>query len=191
MFLSTLLSFFLHTLSFTPLLPLLLTPIQLTPSSNSFSSGLILMWLLSLSSYSSPFFLLCFSFALSLFFLKNRPLMKLNSLVGSFFGVCVCARIGVWRYVSWLDWLEWRSKAVSKLCVCARRRMHLLTSKRKTALSIASQELIKPSEKKAVIHTDLLASSLHVPLSLFNKLSHASCSRLTKWKCQLLFMSTF
>lgn len=68
MTLCTLLSFFVHTFviySLSPPPPVL-TPFQLSPSSNSFSSGLILMWLPSLSSHSSPFFLLSFSLALSL-----------------------------------------------------------------------------------------------------------------------------
>lgn len=95
--------------TFCPLLPP--PPVlsfQLCPSSNSFSLGLILMWLLSLSSPSVHFFLFSSSSSFnpppfllfSFFFLKNLPLMKLNSLVGSFFGLCVCACLRVCGYVS-------------------------------------------------------------------------------------------
>lgn len=117
------------------------SPFQPSPSSNGFSPGLILMWLQCHSSPGSHFFPLfssssssfphpLLSSSCSLSFLKNLPLMKLNSLVGSFFGLCVRACLGVCGYVSWPNWLEWRSKAVSKLSVCVR----VLTSKRKTAL---------------------------------------------------------
>lgn len=170
------------------------SPFQLSPTSNSFSPGLILMWLQCLSSPSAHFFPLfssssssfphpLLSSSCSLSFLKNLPLMKLNSLVGSFLGLCVRACLGVCGYVSWPNWLEWRSKAVSKSSVCV--RACVLTSKRKTALWIASQELIKPSEKKAVTH--LHTSPEHMYLSSF--LSLLYCSRLTKWKCQMFFMS--
>lgn len=108
------------------------SPFQLSPTSNSFSPGLILMWLQCLSSPSAHFFPLfssssssfphplLSSSSCSLSFLKNLPLMKLNSLVGSFFGLCVRACLGVCGYVSWPNWLEWRSKAVSKSSVCVR-----------------------------------------------------------------------
>lgn len=115
---------FCPTLSFLPASPV--RSFQLSPSSNSLTPGLILMWLLSLSSPCVHFFLFFLFFhpppflLFSFFFLKNLPLMKLNSLVGSFFGLCVCACLGVCGYVSLLNWLELRSKAVSKLCVCVR-----------------------------------------------------------------------
>lgn len=90
------LCFFIHTFFFPPPSVNVRSAFQLSSYSNSFTSGLVRMWLLSFSSSSSLYFFSSFSitppsfFPPSLFFLKNLPLMKLNSLVGNFFGLCVC-----------------------------------------------------------------------------------------------------
>lgn len=107
---------------YSPPPPPILSPFQLSPSSNSFSPGLILMWLASFSSPSSPFSLLSSSSSSvkppppDLFFLKILHLMKLNSLVGSFFVLCVLECVGMCR--GWIGWSGDQRQSPNWVCVC-------------------------------------------------------------------------